>query len=75
MAKTNDELNKLKQECEALNNKLKELNEEELEMVTGGKSPILTIQGGLLTGQIVQMVTGIELTKAVLSESGGNKEK
>ena len=34
--KTKEELNELKSECEALNNKLKELSESELELVTGG---------------------------------------
>lgn len=34
--KTKDELNALKNEVEALNKKLTELNENELEQVTGG---------------------------------------
>ena len=36
MAKTKEELNQLKQEYEALTNKLKELSEDELIIVTGG---------------------------------------
>ena len=36
MAKTKEELNTLKVEYETLNKKLKELTEEELNMVTGG---------------------------------------
>ena len=36
MSKTQDELKELKKEYEALNKKLKELSEEELELVTGG---------------------------------------
>ena len=36
MAKTQEELKELKTEYETLNNKLKELTEEELNMVTGG---------------------------------------
>ena len=36
MTKTQEELNDLKQEYETLNNKLKELNEDELKFVTGG---------------------------------------
>lgn len=36
MAKTQEELNQLKVECETLNNKLKELTDEELNIVTGG---------------------------------------
>ena len=34
--KTKEELNELKEEVEAVNKKLAELNEEELEQVTGG---------------------------------------
>ena len=37
MAKTKEELNELKKEYETLNSKLKELTEEELNMVTGGE--------------------------------------
>ena len=36
MAKTQEELNALKKEVETLNNKLKELTDEELAQVTGG---------------------------------------
>ena len=36
MAKTQEELNTLKQEYETLNNKLRELSEDELGYVTGG---------------------------------------
>lgn len=36
MAKTQEELAQLKNEYESLNNKLKELTEEELKLVTGG---------------------------------------
>ena len=36
MAKTKEELNQLKQEYETLTNKLKELSEDELMIVTGG---------------------------------------
>ena len=35
--KTNEELNALKEESEALNTKLAELTEEEMEQVTGGE--------------------------------------
>ena len=38
MAKTKEELDQLKQECETLTNKLKELTEEELQQVVGGDS-------------------------------------
>ena len=36
MSKSKEELNSLKEEVETLNNKLAELNEEELEQVFGG---------------------------------------
>ena len=36
MAKTQEELNELKNEYETLSSKLKELNEDELKQVTGG---------------------------------------
>ena len=36
MAKTQEELNQLKNEYETLNNKLNELSEDELKLVTGG---------------------------------------
>ena len=36
MSKSNEELNKIKEEVEAVNEKLQELTEEELEQVTGG---------------------------------------
>ena len=36
MAKTQEELNAIKEDVETLNNKLTELTEEDLEQVTGG---------------------------------------
>ena len=36
MAKTQEELNRLKEEVEALNNKVKELDEEDLDHIAGG---------------------------------------
>ena len=38
MTKTKEELEQLKSECETLNNKLHELTEEELNVVTGGEA-------------------------------------
>ena len=38
MAKTQEELNELKNEYETLNNKLRELSEEELNVVIGGET-------------------------------------
>ena len=40
MTKTQEELNALKEEVEALNKKLHELTEEELAQVTGGVDPV-----------------------------------
>ena len=39
MSKSKEELNKLKEEVEAVNEKLHELTDEELEQVTGGINP------------------------------------
>ena len=44
--KTKEELNKLKEEVEAVNEKLAELTEEEIAQVSGGFGPVLT--GGLV---------------------------
>ena len=44
--KTKEELNALKEEVETLNKKLAELNEEELEQVSGGLAPVLTREPG-----------------------------
>ena len=38
MTKTKEELEQLKSECETLKNKLRELTEEELNVVTGGEA-------------------------------------
>ena len=43
MSKSKEELNKLKEEVEAVNEKLQELTEEELEQVTGGGTPIIEL--------------------------------
>ena len=39
MAKTKEELNTIKEEVETLNEKLRELTDEELAQVTGGQDP------------------------------------
>ena len=43
MSKTNEELNELKKEAEAVNEKLQELSKEELEKITGGHVQICHI--------------------------------
>jgi bacteriocin-like protein len=42
--KTKEELNALKEEVETLSKKLAELTEEELEQVSGGLAPVLTLE-------------------------------
>ena len=49
MAKTQEELNALKEEVETLNNKLKELTEEELAQVSGGLVPIPNWMGSIIS--------------------------
>ena len=39
MAKTKEELNKIKEEVEAVNEKLQELTEEEIAQISGGLAP------------------------------------
>ena len=41
MLKSKEELNKIKEEVEAVNEKLQELTEEEIAQVTGGHEPPL----------------------------------
>ena len=45
--KTAEELNALKEEVEALNRKLAELSEDELEQIAGGLIPIPCIYGSI----------------------------
>ena len=45
--KTKEELNTLKEEVEAVNEKLQELTEEELEQVTGGNTDFIVGQEDL----------------------------
>ena len=47
MSKSKEELNKLKEEVEAVNEKLQELTEEESAQVTGGAT--IRIQPGAIT--------------------------
>ena len=49
MSKSKEELNKLKEEVEAVNEKLQELTEEELEQVCGGGRAIVS-HSRFLTG-------------------------
>ena len=48
MAKTQEELNQLKTEYETLNNKLKELTDDELKLVIGGTVKWVYTVGGAL---------------------------
>ena len=53
MSKTKEELNKIKEEVEAVNEKCRELTEEELEQVTGG---LAFSKHGLAPGIIIMEV-------------------
>ena len=48
MSKSKEELNKLKEEVEAVNEKLQELTEEELEQVNGGVKGLIQVGDILL---------------------------
>ena len=53
MAKTQEELNQLKQECKTLANKLKELNDDELELVAGGIRDEISASGLTKVGLLI----------------------
>ena len=61
MSKTKEELNKIKEEVEAVNEKLHELTLEELEQVTGGGSIGV---GGTTFPQTVTIMTGARVVMA-----------
>ena len=68
--KTKEELNALKEEVEALNNKLAELSDEELQQVAGG-----TASPGLVTPLIdVILASGIggEIVDSILPPVSGD---
>ena len=48
MSKSKEELNALKEEVEAVNEKLQELTPEELEQVNGGKGNIVDMAVGVI---------------------------
>ena len=50
MSKSKEELNKLKEEVDAVNEKLQELTEEELEQVNGGAKGALQVGVSTLIG-------------------------
>ena len=54
MAKTQEELNALKEDVDTLNNKLNELTEEELEQVSGGQGnkPLIIVDGVPFEGSL-----------------------
>ena len=57
MTKTKEELEQLKSECETLNNKLRELTEEELNVVTGGEVANIKILTRGSTSVVLQTTT------------------
>ena len=56
--KTKEELNVIKEEIETLNNKLRELTEEELAQVTGGNDPHFLVPPDSPPPEIRQPGTG-----------------
>ena len=48
MSKSKEELNKIKEEVETVNEKLQELTPEELEQVNGGKGNIVDMAVGVI---------------------------
>ena len=70
--KTKEELNALKEEVEALNNKLCELTTEELEQVTGGKLDYEAYQWWKRNGQEIVKTSQ---TERQLPESSKNCTK
>ena len=48
MSKTKEELNKIKEEVETVNEKLQKLTPEELEQVNGGKGNIVDMAVGVI---------------------------
>ena len=49
MSKTKEELNKLKEEVEAVNEKLAELTPEEIAQVNGGVQHVDTVKAAIIT--------------------------
>ena len=61
MSKTQEELNALKEEVEAVNEKLAELTEEELAQVSGGVLPVPSEPGLELPGGVLPVSTKHDL--------------
>ena len=61
MSKTKEKLNKIKEEVEAVNEKLQELSKEELEKVNGGCAGLttVTIPGGKISREAAGSVDGV----------------
>lgn len=68
MAKTKEELNALKQECESLKSKAQELTDDELGYVVGGVDYTLLAQLGILPyfttvfGTLQGAIAGVKVT-------------
>ncbi|MBQ0036947.1 MAG: hypothetical protein KBT35_08550 [Firmicutes bacterium] len=76
MKKTNEELSILKQECEKLDSKLRELSEDELDLVTGGASRVTgfaTVPPGALIIHLLPYITGAETSNVIIPASGDTK--
>ena len=61
MAKTKEELDQLKQECESLASKLKELTDDELKQVTGGRAVDPCVSGGIGVALMAGNLTKFDL--------------
>ena len=70
MTKTNDEL---KQECESLNSKSKQLNDEELNNVTGGIPIKLVGKASVVIGQVTATLAETSLNEGALATKDDNK--
>lgn len=70
--KTKDELDALKQECEAMSNKLKELSDEELKVVSGGKNYDSRTIGGNYFYNHVSQTDGVIGECYYVTEDGSN---
>ena len=68
MAKTKEELNQLKQEYESLNNKLKELSDDELKLVIGGTVKWVYTVGSALAFKESNVSTMLKATQSIFEE-------
>ena len=68
MAKTQEELYTLKQECESLTNKLQELTDDELKLVIGGTAKWAYTVGGALALKESNASAMLKVTQSIFEE-------